>query len=662
MALARLLVLASTLLAKGIVYAKPLVLSIALLLSGIAISSASKPRRPNSFPDIEEDVGGCLLLFGAYANGNMGDVIQSSTMARLFSNAAPENTCIWLGHPSKESPANGFHEGDFFPNNSTKRVSLGCDRESGEQVSRFKALIIGGGGIFESRHSPLTCDLFVDSLRHDLPVAIFGVGASSPAIESASLIRRANYVSGRDEKSARELSAVVGTLDNSRSRPQDVCAVRDPVLSDTYFTDVNGTCWRKDESHNDDKPLCFVLPSASKDNLQELHRTYSSQVVREGDILLNIFPKHQAEIEAFSYPARVEEILDSTHFATRLCDCRAVVTSRLHGTILSLHAGMPTIAAWPDSEGNKIPSLMKEVLRFPNQFLLTDDTLTRETLDKMTQEVIERYSAGQRFRVFERIETIALHTQKEVERVLATVVHLQLPQGIPLSSERSAGGFWERVGRTQDRDTQRATSWGEAAIRARRAKPCSGGGRRRVFRARGGYRCPGGGTINILRAGIGNPCSGGGKRTLCGQGLRETGSASNDNCPRVALANRSRCGSVLTQLAKTFTFDEGLGLSEGGEVPLIASLPLSGNWFGQNQLRMLELAFFRLKYALWVLQEFGFNICGRTYMRANRNPVALLALQGWVGVGVLCATAPCSPFMTHLSLLPSSANPSRKGK
>lgn len=198
--------------------------------------------------------------------------------------------------------------------------------------------------------------------------------------------------------------------------------------------------------HNDDKPLCFVLPSASKDNLQELHRTYSSQVVREGDILLNIFPKHQAEIEAFSYPARVEEILDSTHFATRLCDCRAVVTSRLHGTILSLHAGMPTIAAWPDSEGNKIPSLMKEVLRFPNQFLLTDDTLTRETLDKMTQEVIERYSAGQRFRVFERIETIALHTQKEVERVLATVVHLQLPQGIPLSSERSAGGFWERVG------------------------------------------------------------------------------------------------------------------------------------------------------------------------------------------------------------------------
>lgn len=45
------------------------------------------------------------------------------------------------------------------------------------QVSRFRAFIIGGGGIFESRHWPLYCEDFVDGLRHDLPVAIFGVGA-----------------------------------------------------------------------------------------------------------------------------------------------------------------------------------------------------------------------------------------------------------------------------------------------------------------------------------------------------------------------------------------------------------------------------------------------------------------------------------------------------
>ena len=57
------------------------------------------------------DVGGCLLLFGAYANGNMGDVVQSSTMQRLFTQVAPEGTCIWHSHPSKEDPSKGFHEG-----------------------------------------------------------------------------------------------------------------------------------------------------------------------------------------------------------------------------------------------------------------------------------------------------------------------------------------------------------------------------------------------------------------------------------------------------------------------------------------------------------------------------------------------------------------------
>lgn len=64
-----------------------------------------------SFPPAERDVSECLLLFGAYANGNMGDIVQSSTMARLMSNVAPPGTCIWHAHPSKETTARGFREG-----------------------------------------------------------------------------------------------------------------------------------------------------------------------------------------------------------------------------------------------------------------------------------------------------------------------------------------------------------------------------------------------------------------------------------------------------------------------------------------------------------------------------------------------------------------------
>lgn len=70
---------------------------------------------------------------------------------------------------------------------------------------------------------------------------------SSEALVSAPIIRRADFLSGRDEKSVRELSALVGTLDNARSRPQGVKRVRDPVLSDGYFTDVDGKCWRESD-------------------------------------------------------------------------------------------------------------------------------------------------------------------------------------------------------------------------------------------------------------------------------------------------------------------------------------------------------------------------------------------------------------------------------
>lgn len=64
----------------------------------------------------EEDVSECILLFGAYCNGNMGDVIQASTLSRLVSSVSPEASCVWHAHPSKEALANGFHEGMMIKN------------------------------------------------------------------------------------------------------------------------------------------------------------------------------------------------------------------------------------------------------------------------------------------------------------------------------------------------------------------------------------------------------------------------------------------------------------------------------------------------------------------------------------------------------------------
>lgn len=45
-----------------------------------------------------------------------------------------------------------------------------------EKVNRFKALVIGGGGLFVARHAPLYVKSFAEALT--LPVVVLGVGAS----------------------------------------------------------------------------------------------------------------------------------------------------------------------------------------------------------------------------------------------------------------------------------------------------------------------------------------------------------------------------------------------------------------------------------------------------------------------------------------------------
>ena len=79
------------------------------------------PKRPGTkkagtgtrLPDSlrRSNVSDCILLFGAFCNGNLGDVIQASTMSRLVKSVTSDSSCVWHAYPSKENAKNGFHEG-----------------------------------------------------------------------------------------------------------------------------------------------------------------------------------------------------------------------------------------------------------------------------------------------------------------------------------------------------------------------------------------------------------------------------------------------------------------------------------------------------------------------------------------------------------------------
>lgn len=94
---------------------KVILLTASISLGSRASASLLQQKNGTAWPGANSAMGPnvseCVLLFGAFCNGNLGDVIQASTMSRLITKVAPDSTCIWHAHPSKEKMTNGFREG-----------------------------------------------------------------------------------------------------------------------------------------------------------------------------------------------------------------------------------------------------------------------------------------------------------------------------------------------------------------------------------------------------------------------------------------------------------------------------------------------------------------------------------------------------------------------
>eukprot|EP00752_Nemacystus_decipiens_P016187 g14474.t2 len=353
-------------------------------------------------------------------------------MEHLLASVAP-GQCFWYAHPRDEDPGNGNGIGDFFSDNISGDLSqlIHLTPDHVEEVNRFKALVIGGGGLFVARHAPLYVDSFAEGLT--LPIVILGVGANRlTSKRHATLLRKAVFVSGRDAKSTEALANVL-RRGESVVQPEDVALVRDPVLSDTFFTDGQGKCWKQSEADHE-QPLCFIVPASNTEFTKEMHRRLVAQVVRPGDVFVNVFPKHQQEVlEQHDYPGEILQILDPMEFTERLCSCRAIISTRLHGVVLGLHMGVPTFGASGTSHGNKVPDVVIDTMRLPEQYLLIDDKLTREVVDQEVGVVRELYAThGRREAVHARLSALGGEFETQARHVLFDVIgakqHPQQPQ------------------------------------------------------------------------------------------------------------------------------------------------------------------------------------------------------------------------------------------
>jgi polysaccharide pyruvyl transferase WcaK-like protein len=153
-----------------------------------------------------------VLLFGAYGNGNLGDAIQASSLARAINLLRPEVE-VWACS-ALPAPYPFAHELTLQPDAILSPAI----------VNSFDLLVIGGGGLLSHPHDPLTDAKWQTMLQ--VPVALMGVGAAEPVASKAEILtRKAIYVSGRDDHS-------IAALRNFANEP---AFVPDPVLCDASY-------------------------------------------------------------------------------------------------------------------------------------------------------------------------------------------------------------------------------------------------------------------------------------------------------------------------------------------------------------------------------------------------------------------------------------------
>ncbi len=369
----------------------------------------------------------------------------------------------------------------------------------------------------------------------------------------------------------------------------------------------------------------------------------------------------------FNYPGPLEEILDPAAFAEQLCSCRAIVSTRLHGAILGLHMGVPTLAANPLQAGNKVPDVMIEVMALPDQFLLVDRELTRDVLDREVAGVRRLYEEeGRRGVIHDRLSRIHEDFQAAARHVVRDVVGIgdrpdqqqqqQQQHGEPKQPRLSFGDGAQRPpasekggaagGGGEGASQPLLPAAGSAAGGAPgRVPPSSSPGTPSPAAARNEYLVAAWLLVAIVGlAALPSTAGAVGSR----QGPSES-VAAKDAPPGPASAEVSSAsfGRPRGQRAVTGTTSVRGESSpadlerRGGVPPKEDQEPPSAAPLSRRNRRApassAPLLLFLLNFALWIALAVGFSAYSKRYLRDTHDPVGLLALQGISGSVVLFA-------------------------
>jgi polysaccharide pyruvyl transferase WcaK-like protein len=195
-------------------------------------------------------------------------------------------------------------------------------------VNQFDLLLIGGGGLFSHPHPPLNDIEWQKCITP--PVVIIGVGADESVIaQSEVIIRKALFVSGRDEPSVKALSTLRG----------DIRFCPDPVIADPSLRANRNENPRPITSQAKTLWILKASPETQFASLRE-------RIDADRDSVCFLEPSQEYSL-LMDYPA-AQAIYSSSELVQLIDEAQNVVSMRYHGCILSMMRGRPVMGVRED--------------------------------------------------------------------------------------------------------------------------------------------------------------------------------------------------------------------------------------------------------------------------------------------------------------------------
>lgn len=278
-----------------------------------------------------------VLLIGAYANGNIGDMYQADAVAGELLSIDPTLE-VFSTSPSKRSSGYPSERHVKLPQSAIRDVDI---------LNSFDLILVGGGGLLAARHAPLPEVEWVKSIRTTLCGLALGCAGEAPQ-QSRSFIEKCARFSVRDEFSANAVAAI----------RTDVDIIMDPIFLGRLPSlavrqspvNTRGILWIPGK----------LVPNTLTTYSRLLRRNYDEKV--DAIVSFNEETDKQSGFEEMFGPT-VGYLHSTEQFASAIGHKSFGVSERYHGCIMALRMEVPCfgLALRSDIVTSKITELYRRL-------------------------------------------------------------------------------------------------------------------------------------------------------------------------------------------------------------------------------------------------------------------------------------------------------------